>query len=366
MIWDRTCFMLSSSPLISVIVPLYNQQRYIGKCLRSILGQTYRNLEVIVVNDGSTDNSQEIVLRYANRDKRIRVITQANSGVATARKNGYLKATGEWIVFVDSDDYLPVDSIESLLTVAWSKDVDIVCGDSYRKWGPYERYMHAFPRSMGMQTITMPELFDSYYVSFFGINLFPVTVWGKFYRKSVIDHAMESVDLFVTPPLHRSEDEAFTMLLFPFLSSVYCLEKAIYIYRFGGVTTGNKWFTDLIDFGDFRLGLLDRYKYENGYSPLFIEYVNILITHVQQNLEFKKWSMDDAKQWLTVELGSRYLMQRMHDYYVGKTVIPDKCRMAMNNDVHGIVGFAESRLNQQRLRSFLKRLYLWFSRLIVR
>lgn len=353
-------------PLVSVVVPVYNQERYVGKCLRSIIRQTHTRLEIIVVDDGSTDNSLKKVQRYADCDKRISVLSQVNGGVALARKNGYLKATGNWIVFVDSDDYLPADSIESLLSVACSKNVDIVCGDGRRKMGPVFKYMSSFPRNLGMRTITKPELFDSYYVSFFGINIFPVTVWGKIYRKSIIDHAMDSVDLFLTPSLHRSEDEAFSMLLFPFLSSVYFLEKSIYIYRFGGVTTDNKFFTDLIDFGDFRLGLLDRYKYEKGYSPLFIEYVNTLITYVQQNLEFKQWGENEAKQWLAAELESRYLMQRMHDYYVGKTVIPDKCRMAMNNDVHGIVGFAESRLNQQRLRSFLKRLYLWFSRLIVR
>lgn len=350
-------------PLVSVVVPVYNQERYVGKCLRSIIRQTHTRLEIIVVDDGSTDNSLKKARRFADCDKRICVLSQVNGGVALARKNGYLRATGNWIVFVDSDDYLPADSIESLLSVACSKNVDIVCGDCRRKMGPFFKYMCTFPRSLGMRTITKPELFDSYYVSFFGINIFPVTVWGKIYRKSIIDHAMESVDLFLTPPLHRSEDEAFTVLLFPFVSSVYCLEKSIYFYRFGGVTAGNMFFTDLLDFGDFRVGLLDKYKYEKGYSPLFIEYVNILISHVQQNLEFKKWGVDEAKQWLKEELESRYLVQRIQDYYTGKTEIPDKCRMALSCDVDGIIGYAEVKLKNQRLRSIIKRAYARISSL---
>lgn len=345
-------------PLISVIVPVYNQQRYIGKCLRSIIGQTYGHLEIIVVNDGSSDDSLNIISHTVALDTRVKIINQENKGVAAARKAGYLCATGAWIVFVDSDDYLPSDSIESLYLIADSKGVDVVCGNCHRKLGPVLRYSNAFPSSMGMRAIEAPELFDSYYVSFFGINLFPVTVWGKLYRKSVIDRAMKEIDIFMATPLHRSEDEAFTMHLFPFLSSVYCLQKPIYVYRFGGITSGNGFLSEMLDFGDYRIGFLDKYQYEKGYSPLFIEYVNILITLVHQGLESKMWNASEAEEWLAEELDNRYLMRRMQNYYLGKTVIPDKCQMVLSHDVDSIVSMAESRLKQQRLRFFLKKVLL--------
>lgn len=350
-------------PLVSVVVPVYNQERYVGKCLRSIIRQTHTRLEIIVVDDGSTDNSLKKVQRYADCDKRISVLSQVNGGVALARKNGYLRATGNWIVFVDSDDYLPADSIESLLSVACSKNVDIVCGDGRRKMGPVFKYMSTFPRNLGMRTITKPELFDSYYVSFFGINIFPVTVWGKIIRKSVIDRAMTDVDLFLTPPLHRAQDEAFSMQLLPFLSSYFCLEKPVYVYRFGGITTGNKYLTELLDFGDYRIGLLDTFGYEKGYSPLFIEYVNILLTYIQQGLEFNSWDTSEAAKWLDKELEDRYLVQRMKAFFMDKTEVPMKCRMVINHDVAGLVRLAESNLRRQWLRSSLRKVLIWASHL---
>ena len=93
-------------PLISVIVPVYNVEKYIGKCLESICCQTYSNLEIIVVNDGSTDNSRQIVLQWTEKDKRIVFLEQQNSGVSVARNLGIEKAHGEYIAFVDSDDYI--------------------------------------------------------------------------------------------------------------------------------------------------------------------------------------------------------------------------------------------------------------------
>lgn len=347
-----------SPDLISVVVPFFNEQRYLGKCLKSIIGQSYKNLEIIVVNDGSTDSSPEIVRQFAASDKRVVLVNQANCGRAAARKSGYLNATGSWIVFVDSDDYLPVDSIEALYSASQEHHADVVCGDFWRKWGLLRRYRPAFPREMGMRAICSPELFSSYYLSFFGVNLFPVNVCGKIYRKDILDRVMKQVDIFMTPPLRRAQDEALNVLLFPHLSSIYCLEKAVYVYRFGGITSGNRYLTDLLDFGDFRIGLLDKYHYDAGYSPLFVEYVNILITNIQLGLEFRTWTVDEAKQWLREELDGRYLVKRMENHFLQRTEIPDKCRKAIDRDIDGILGLVSAKLEQQRLRSLAKKILL--------
>ena len=114
--------------------------------------QTYRNLEIIVVNDGSTDNSLSIVRHLASLDNRILVIDQANGGEAAARKQGYLNASGVWVVFVDSDDLLPADSVESLYSAAVSHHVDVVCGDFFRKWGPIKKVFICFSEEYGWAT----------------------------------------------------------------------------------------------------------------------------------------------------------------------------------------------------------------------
>ena len=96
-------------PLISVIVPIYNTELYLDKCMQSILNQTYRNLEIILVDDGSTDNSSQMCDLYAGKDSRIRVIHKENGGQSSARNVGLNVCTGDYISFVDSDDWIELD-----------------------------------------------------------------------------------------------------------------------------------------------------------------------------------------------------------------------------------------------------------------
>ena len=339
-----------------MIVPLYNQQRYIKKCIRSILRQTYNTLEIIIVNDGSTDRSPKIAQSLATIDNRIILINQANKGVAEARKTGYQHASGEWIIFVDSDDSLPKDSIENLYAAANEHNVDIVCGQACRQWGALKKHYSAFPRSMESRMIHSPELFASFYLSFFGVNLFPVNVWGKVYRKRTIDKAMEDKDIFLSPRLHMGEDEAFNLNLFPYLSSFFCLDKSVYNYRVGGLTSEyNGFLSDLLDFGDYRIDLLDSYNYSSGYTPLFIEYVNILISHIQQSLEYRILTRQDVVAWLKEELDKRYLVQRMDSFFLHETACPEKCNLAISRNIDEIVSLAEKRMKQITPKTLVKR-----------
>lgn len=111
---------------ISVIVPVYNVEPYLCRCVDSILGQTYENLEVILVDDGSPDNSGAICDAYAQKDPRVRVIHQENGGLSAARNAGIDAATGAYLAFVDSDDYLEADAYERMLSAAKKFDVPVV------------------------------------------------------------------------------------------------------------------------------------------------------------------------------------------------------------------------------------------------
>ncbi len=115
-------------PLISVIVPVYNVEKYLRPCVDSILAQTYQNLEIILINDGSTDKSGQICDEYATKDKRVRVIHQANQGVSVARNAGLEGAQGQYIGFVDGDDYIDPDMYQYLYNLVILHKVDIaVC-----------------------------------------------------------------------------------------------------------------------------------------------------------------------------------------------------------------------------------------------
>ncbi|OJF76375.1 MAG: glycosyl transferase family 2 [Treponema sp. CETP13] len=110
---------------VSIIVPIFNVSKYLDECIKSIIKQTHENLEIILVNDGSTDNSGEIADYYASKDKRIRVIHQRNAGVSTARNNGINLATGEYVCFCDGDDFLMNDYISYLLNLAIQTNSEI-------------------------------------------------------------------------------------------------------------------------------------------------------------------------------------------------------------------------------------------------
>ena len=116
-------------PLISVIIPVYNVAEFLNRCMESVCGQTYRNLEIIVVDDGSTDESSAMCDKWAASDSRIRLIRQPNGGLSAARNTALDVAKGEWIAFVDSDDWIERDMYEGLCRVAVENDADIVaCG----------------------------------------------------------------------------------------------------------------------------------------------------------------------------------------------------------------------------------------------
>ena len=114
---------------VSIIIPVYNAEKYLSECINSIIYQSYNNLEIILVNDGSTDNSIYICRQYANKDNRIIVIDSDNYGVSYARNIGIERATGKYIVFIDSDDMIEKDYIGILVTEMEEKNLDmVVCG----------------------------------------------------------------------------------------------------------------------------------------------------------------------------------------------------------------------------------------------
>ena len=110
--------------LVSIIIPIYNSEKYLKKCIDSILEQKYNNLEIILINDGSTDNSGKICDSLAIEDKRIKVIHKLNEGVSIARNKGLEMAKGEYIFFIDSDDYIDENIIKDM--ISYSRDYDIV------------------------------------------------------------------------------------------------------------------------------------------------------------------------------------------------------------------------------------------------
>lgn len=162
--------------MVSVIIPIYNSDQYIGRCLDSVLKQTYKDLEVILVDDGSVDDSGKICDDYAVRESRVKVFHQKNSGASIARKNGIGYAKGEWLTFVDSDDIVENDYIERLFNAMQKFGVEIVACDQIKHVEGTDVVVEKDKESIFLDEKELHDRFFKY--QFWGFG-------GKIYHKSV-------------------------------------------------------------------------------------------------------------------------------------------------------------------------------------
>ena len=125
--------------LISIIIAAFNVSEWITSCLESVIKQTYMNIEIIIVDDGSTDNTGDLCRKYSENDSRIRYIYQKNMGLSAARNKGISEANGRYLMFIDGDDYIPVDAVEKLYTELKRSDVDVVVGGMILKYPEFEK-----------------------------------------------------------------------------------------------------------------------------------------------------------------------------------------------------------------------------------
>lgn len=220
---------------VSVIVPVYNVEKYLPKCLDSITNQTFKNLEIICVNDGSPDNSADILRSYAEKDNRIKVITKENQGLSSARNTGIKAATGDYTVFVDSDDWLDLQTIETAVKttetdgvemVMWGyireykgKSVEKKIFDGDRIFNKDETRCFVHRRMAGLlgEELAEPENADSL-----------STAWGKLYDTNIIkSNSLEFVDTKII----GTEDTLFNLYYFKFVNSCKFINKPFNHYR---------------------------------------------------------------------------------------------------------------------------------------
>lgn len=211
----------SDSPLLSVIVPVYNTAAFLPRCMDSILRQTYRNLEIICVNDGSSDGSAVILDEYAAKDSRVKVIHQENAGVSVARNRGLDAATGEFVTFVDADDWLEPDSYEKAVP-CMEDDVDVVhFGTNLDSWGETEEAGNLtqwFSRQASEGNQLMP-------VSYGVMNS---NICNKLYRKRLI----EQYEIRFPENVAYAEDLAFFHCYASVARRVFTLKAKLYHYVF--------------------------------------------------------------------------------------------------------------------------------------
>lgn len=211
-----------SSPLVSVIVPVYNVEPYLRECVDSIIAQTYFNLEIILVDDGSPDKCPEICDEYAKKDNRVKVIHQNNGGLAHARNVGIANSNGEYLTFVDSDDYVSNDYVESLYKGLIESEADISIA-SLIAFKESESFGVALKRTPFVE-VTKKDYFKEY-VSIKAEKSMPfITAWNKLYKKELFRE--------IKYPKGKLYEDAFTTykLIDKAKKIVYSTTK-LYYYR---------------------------------------------------------------------------------------------------------------------------------------
>ncbi len=222
--------------LISIIVPVYNVECFINECISSLIAQTYRNIEILLIDDGSTDSSLSRCYEWKKKDKRIRVYTKENEGLGLTRNFGIEQSKGTYISFVDSDDYLLPDAIESMYKEAVRTDADVVSAKTIYKDEPIvlsvEEGVYSHKR-------IMKHLINKIMGNYPGKNdAYTYTATAKLFKLKTI---LNSKVRFPSERKLIWEDLVFSTLLFPKCNSIYIMSKPVYYYRFNECSLTHKY-----------------------------------------------------------------------------------------------------------------------------
>lgn len=224
-----------NNPRVSVIVPIYNVEKYLERCLESLINQTLKDIEIIAINDGSTDGSLDILNKYARYDRRIKVIDKENSGVSDCRNIAMKQITGKYITFVDSDDWIDLNAIETMYAKAEEEKCDLVMCT----------YMREFANHSKEKVFDMPKVvvYENKEIKNLHRKLFGPTdeelgnpegldslgtVWAKLYKVEVIkNNNLEFKDL---KEIGSNEDGLFNIYVFNKISKAVFINRPLYHY----------------------------------------------------------------------------------------------------------------------------------------
>lgn len=269
-----------NAPRVSVILPCYNSEKYLNQCLDSILNQTLEDMEVICVDDGSSDSTLEILRSYARMDSRVRVLTQPNGGAGAARNNGLRQARGEFLSFLDADDFFEPNMLEEAVRSAEQYNADYVIFDSDRYQMDTDSFVEV-PWAVRMEDVppympfTHRQLTDNVFLSFVG------WAWDKLYRRSFV----EANNLWFQEQ-RTTNDMLFVFSALVCAKRIAVVDKVLAHQRRGdsgtlSVTREKSWHC----FYDALTALRDRLRREGKWEELEKDYINYA-------LHFSLWHLN--------------------------------------------------------------------------
>ena len=305
----------SERPLVSVIIPVYNVELYLEECLDSIIHQTLLDIEIICVNDGSTDTSPAILRRYANADHRIRIVDQENQGLSGARNTGVRIATGKYLYFIDSDDVLNTEALELCVSDMERRDLEFLCfnavafgedADSAKEAGA--RNSNYFKRILNEEKVyTGQELFIKLKTD----NAYIVPAWACMILRSQFleKHLWFHIGIYY-------EDEPWMFAALMCLSRCGCLNQTLYHYRMRNGSIDHLPPQFAHSYGLFE-GILDEWKTISDHSELFQneQFMEIMTAHVDRLQKravriYRTCSEEEKKKRYALETEKYFLFQQ--------------------------------------------------------
>lgn len=266
-------------PKISIIIPVYNGEKYLKRCLDSILNQTLKALQIIVVDDGSSDKSLDLVKTYQKKDTRIEVISQMNQGVSKARNTGIAHAIAPYVMFIDVDDWIDEQNCEVAYNTIEKEQVDIVFWTYMREYKNTSLIKVLFKQNKRFDETTAP-LLRRRFVGLINEELGEpeqsdaiTPVWGKLYKKSIIvEHQIYFEDL---KKIGTCEDGLFNLYYFQYVQKAYYIHQPFYHYYKDNESAFTKTYKgDLFKKYQVMLQMIQDYIEENEQEPSYKEALN--------------------------------------------------------------------------------------------
>ena len=340
-------------PEVSIIVPVYKTEKFLPACIDSIIRQTFRNWELIAVNDCSPDGSGKILAAYEKKDDRVRVVGHAvNRGVSRARFTGLENAGGKYVVFIDSDDWVPRGAIRALYDKIEQEGSDVVTGSMVKVLDRYG-IIRSKPRNSSTaqnrtESISTPELFDKYFINYFGVNLFPSYMCGKIYRRATLDRApLEPV------PFSMFEDMVFNLMLHPFLTKIGFVTDTVYYYRFGGGTSSStpRFLSAVKEQYLLKQEYIERYDYGKAIPYIKVELINCFYSH------FANLVILDGLDYCTL---GKLIKEEIKDDFYNKGLfegigMSGKASALKSGDVAAIMEIVRGQVRKNRPKHLLKK-----------
>lgn len=277
-------------PWLSIIVPIYNAERYLEKCINSILSQTFSDFELLLVDDGSTDNSSKICRSYAARDSRVRYLPKQNGGPLCARVHGALRAQGVYLLFCDADDYYAgKESFSVLYEITRKKSCDLVQFGYYKKYNHLRLRENTVERTVEVDSVAFQNQdYPKLLCSFWEASRLTVSVVNKMYHRRLLAALPREESL---EKLFMGEDLILNLHLLERCESALYLPDTLYVYRTGvGGSSNWSWnmMRDLDYIKMYQLHFLARWSGEQKEilrKILFSEIAGWFFLHIQDGIQ---------------------------------------------------------------------------------